>query len=213
MKTSELIDSLARDLGPVSPLPRPARLTAQLLGILLPPTIVMMPLLGMRHDIDARAMQPWPLAVSVLLLLTCGMAATVLVSMLRPGDHTVWLGVWIGLTAWVVVLGAISARTPWMGEETWGKWLAEGLYCTLRTILVSLTPIAGGLWLLRRGAVTRPGAAGAILGFAGVTLGALALHWTCDLDEPSHLMVWHYLIPVALMPTLCFRLSTRVLRW
>jgi hypothetical protein len=188
-------------------------MTAQLLGILVPPAILLTPLLGMRHDVDVRAVQPWPLVVTVLLLVACGTAANALASMVRPGSKTRWLGVWMGLMAWAAVLGAVSTMTPWTGPETWGKWLAEGLYCTVRTILVSLAPIAGGLWLLRRGAVTRPGAAGAVLGFAGVTLGALALHWTCDLDEPAHVMLWHYVVPVAVMIPVCSRLSAKVLQW
>lgn len=213
MNDYELIANLARDLKPVRRLPGAGGMTTYLVCVMLLPAIAVTPLLGMRHDLTHRILQPWALLVTLLLVLACTSAAYSMGQLARPARRAKLGGAGAALVLWLAVLALVLWRTPWFDTEPWLKWLGEGLYCTARTILVSLAPILFGVWLVRRGATTRPATAGAILGFAAASLGALVLHWTCDLDEPSHVLFWHYMVPAAILSYATSRLCRMRLRW
>ena len=72
-------------------------------------------------------------------------------------------------------------------------FVATGLGCAMRTVLLAVLPWCALLIAVRRGAPPDPAKAGAFIGGAAFLMAALLLRFRCPLDERLHLLVWHAL--------------------
>ncbi len=124
-------------------------------------------------------------AVSLALALGVGLIVAV-----RPGAGRGALGLLAlcGAVALCMLLGA-------SGTESTGPLMA-GTGCARFELTVSLVPMLGALWVLRRFAFNA--ARAAIAGASVGAVGLLSLHMHCPVGTVSHLALFH-LLPWALV--------------
>lgn len=213
MKTEDLINSLARDLKPVSRYALGWRIgSGLLLGAVL--TVFLIDrILGFRPDLWL-AMQGaafWMKWIYTISLGACATAATL--KLARPNSGSLaWL--WIAL---VPVLGLAVISVNELAHTPSGEWLAMWLgaswkLCSGLVFMFSIPIFGGLLWAFRRMAPTRLRAAGAT---AGLTAGAWSATLYClHCPEVSAIFVltW-YSLGIALAAGLGALLGPRLLRW
>jgi hypothetical protein len=188
MKTEELIEAIAKDLKPVTPLPPPAlRTTAWLLGSTLYCTALALYGSGLQIAPVFSETRLWlPLAAA---LATAAIAAFAAFASVVPG-HPQRPGAWLLVSAaavWVATLVATASPSGGLADlagasEEWEcvRWIAVG----------GALPLGALVLMLRRGAPLRrrataalaAGAAGALLSVAACVGrphydGAVTLLW------------------------------------
>ncbi|MDZ4370649.1 MAG: DUF1109 domain-containing protein [Phenylobacterium sp.] len=191
--TEDLIESLARSTRPVGRGAIPRRLAIAGSGAAIIALIGVLVLLGVRADLpDALATSPfWIKAV-----YTAGVGAAGIYMALRLSRPGVRLGlaggiVVLALTALVAALGVIemAAAAPSRRMDLWlgSSWRT----CPFWIVGLSSPLLLAGLWVLRRGAPTSPGLAGAALGLAagGVAATIYGLH--CNENAAAFLATWY----------------------
>jgi hypothetical protein len=213
MKTDELIQSLVLEARPVRPLASPARLAAALALCAVAVTLLGAWLLGLRPDLGGQLLDRRFLMINSMLLMTLGAAALALGTLAVPGRRRFKVRIAFGLILLAVLIGMFLMRRPWFSGVGWGLWFSIGAYCTARTLLLGALPAAAGLWMHRHGAPMHPAVSGGLIGGAAGSQGANAMGWACEIDEPMHVLVWHFLIPSALLAVLGVWAGRRWLRW
>jgi hypothetical protein len=211
MKTSELVELLTRDGVRGEP---PGR---TLLRALLPAgmlsAVVLVMLIGVRADMGAALHTP-RFTLKLLLNAALWFSATgLLLRLARPVDRP---GFWTK-AVWlvpVVLLLAVLVELAWLPREQWWP-VAHGRNSTwcLRIIpALSVAPLIGTLWALRRAAPARPALAGAAAGLmcAGLAGTLYALH--CPDDSPLFVAIW-YVLAAAVVTLAGALLGARLLRW
>lgn len=86
------------------------------------------------------------------------------------------------------------------------------LFCLVFLPVLSLAPLAGLLWALRKGAPENPTRAGAAAGLAAGAIAAAVYAWHCPDDSPLFLATW-YTIAIALVTGAGALLGRHLLRW
>src|SRR2546429_4358228 len=112
-----------------------------------------------------------------------------------PGYDVRWpaRGLALGLVSLTVVLWF---RQPMHGHVTVTQFIATGVGCAARTVLLASLPWCALLIGVRLGAPLAPARAGALAGGAAFLMAALLMRLVCPLHERLHLLVLHGL-PVA----------------
>jgi hypothetical protein len=211
--TDALIDGLADDLKPV----RPRRLLRGGLWVAaawIAVGVLLLWLLGMRHDLAAGAMMaPLPMLAFWLIAALGLSAAWSALRMGLPGvgrDYSGWR--WAGLASLALPLTAL-----FMGfGDSHGAMEAmrpqNGLRCTLDGLVGGLgVGIALFCWL-KSSAPTSPTRAGWVVGVAAGAAGATILALHCSSDDMVHIAVWHGLVVIS--SAVAGRLIlTPLLRW
>ena len=192
--TRALIKRLQDEAAPVRRLWAPsARLGVWLIFVAMVGGAV--DLSGVRPDLGERLHDPvYLLEISGLALAGMVMAARALQEAV-PGYETrrAASGLALGLVLLTVVLWF---RQPMHGQVTVTQFIATGVGCAARTVLLAALPWCALLIGLRLGAPLRPARAGALAGGAAFLMAALLMRLVCPLHERLHLLVWHGL-PVA----------------
>jgi len=150
---------------------------------------------GVRPDLGARLRDPvYLLEITALALASMVMAARALQEAV-PGYEARWpaRGLALGLVSLTVVLWF---RQPMHGQVTVTQFIATGVGCAARTVLLAALPWCALLIGVRLGAPLAPARAGALAGGAAFLMAALLMRVVCPLHERLHLLVWHGL-PVA----------------
>jgi hypothetical protein len=129
----------------------------------------------------------------------------------RPeGRVLLWvLALPAGLALLLFGMRALSVPEGQLVRELVGQ---AAVPCLVSIPMLSVVPLAVGLWLLRRGAPTRPVVSGALVGLA-VSAGSAAgyaLH--CSEDSPLFFVVW-YGLAIAISTTAGALAGHRLLRW
>ncbi|MBL4916940.1 NrsF family protein [Szabonella alba] len=206
-------ENLIRDIA-VRPLPQPyapGALLGMVLGLIGLGLALFMGLFGFRPDL-ASAVTALPVqAKSLLALALAAPAFGLALASARPSAPLrLWPLALPGLVAAALVLQRLLAVPPGMaGAEMMGQ---TALACLMSITALSALPLMAGLWLMRRGAPTRPGLTGGLLGLAvgaGVAAG-YALH--CTEDSPLFFVLW-YGTGIALAALTGAVLGRLVLRW
>jgi len=214
MKTEDLIESLACDAKPVRRLPSPQMLAA---GLVLAALVLSMAgawAMGVRADLAETVESRRFIMINAMLLVTLGGVAFALGTLSVPGRRRrIKPQVVLGLVLAAVLVGMFLMRWPWFYGMGWGTWGLFGVYCTARTLILGGLPAAAGLWMHRHGAPMNPGMSGGLIGAATGSQGANAMGWSCDIDEPMHVLVWHFLVPTAVLAVAGFWAGRRWLRW
>lgn len=213
MKTDDLISMLATNVSPVDTHVVARRIgTAVLIGALSACLMVVM-LLGIRHDIAQVSMTPlfWG-KVALPLGLTVG-AWLMMTRLARPGMTSGAGRYWVASTLAVVWLAGLSAlawaapdaRLDMVFGRTWRV-------CALNITLLSIPGFVAVFWALRGLSPTRLALAGSC---GGLLAGATATITYClhcpEMDIPFW-GVWY--VMGMLLPTLLGAvLGPRLLRW
>lgn len=193
-RTRALIRRLLDEAAPVRRLRTPlARLGLWLLVVATVSGVV--GLFGVRPDLGARLRDPtYLLDVTALAAAGMLMAAGALQEAV-PGYEARWaarsLGLGLGLTA--IVLWFLY---PVHGEVTVTQFIATGVGCATKSVVLAALPWCALLLAVRHGAPLAPARAGALAGGAAFLTAALLMRVACAMDEGLHLFVWHAL-PVA----------------
>lgn len=209
--TNSLIEQMAEDLQPVSPLKMRdgillviAAVVGTVLGVALLP--------GLWSGLfTGDASMFFVVTNGLLLILGCAAASSV-IQMANPRVGNEHDGPrWASLMVTVLPIAAFIALA---GHEHPLELVTDlhGLQCFGATMLASsLTAVALFMWL-RRGAPVAPATAGLHLGIAATALGSAAYGLACPLDGAIHLGLWH-VAPVLAGALIGRFLLPALLRW
>jgi hypothetical protein len=191
--TDDLIESLARSTRPARRGAMSKRLALAGAGAAGVALIGVFVLLGVRADLPEAIATP-PFWMKALYTAAVGLAGTHMALRLsRPGVRVGPLAgiVVIALSALIAGLGVIeiTAAAPSRRLDLWlgSSWST----CPFWIVGLSSPLLLAGLWVLRRGAPTSPGLAGAALGLAagGVAATIYGLH--CPENAAAFLATWY----------------------
>jgi hypothetical protein len=213
MKTTELIDILARGAEPVPAHPVARRYVAALALGAVASAVLMVTWLGVRPDLAEAAGLPmfWIKSLFVALMAAASVVSAVRLS--RPGARLT--GVPIALAApviaiWLLAVTALSGATA--AERTALFWGGTWNICPVYIALLSVPVFIGALWAMKGLAPTRLRLAGAAAGLLAGSLSAnvYALHCT-EMGAPF-LGTW-YVIGMLIPAAVGAAIGPRVLRW
>lgn len=75
---------------------------------------------------------------------------------------------------------------------------AQGLHCARNVLALALIPELMLIWMIRGAAPLRLGLVGLLVALGASSLGCLATRFVCHVDDPFHILLWHYLPILAL---------------
>lgn len=214
MRTQDLINALSEDHA-ARPQPRPllwtfAMAMAAGLGIAV---LAFALTLGIRPD-AASAIATWRYDFKFVVTLTLAVTAAKFVWRLarpaadpRPAELAM-------AAAPLLLLAAVLYELLVVPES---RWLPRALgsnsvACVVSITLLSLAPLAGAFYALRRGAPLKPGLAGAAAGLLASALAATLYAMHCPDDSPLFGAIW-YTAAMALVSIGGALAGRRLLRW
>ena len=210
-QTDQLIESLAHETKPVTPMRSPVKLALRLGAVLLLYALVTGYVLGLRPDLAMQLQRPFYL-MEILLLAAISLSSLwACVHLAFPDQYQRRIVTQLpilafgGLSIILAVQGFLphDVRMVIPSPET-----AHGMECTLCIASVAIIPSALVLMFLRQGASVHPRAAGAYAVLAAAGIGCLMLRLSEANDSLAHLITWHYL------PTLLFAIvGTGIGKW
>lgn len=211
MRTDQFIRAIAADVERTRPvevaLPRTLLASAVIVGA------AFLILVGPRSDFGVVASSANVLLKQVFPVILAIGAFGAVVRVARPAAR---VGGWSALLTAVplVLLTAVAAELMQKPKQDWYSGLVgQTLWFCLTVIpLMSLPILAISLWILRRGASTRPPVAGALAGLmsGGVATALYAIH--CTEDSPLFYVTW-YSLAILLVTAVGAALGSQVLRW
>jgi len=145
---------------------------------------------GLRPDLAKQLRDP-AFLLDIVLLALAGVAAALLA--LRdavPGREASRCAALAPLGLALAAAG-LWGRLPLQGEVAVRHFIATGLPCAARTLVLAALPWCTLLIAVRRGAPLDPANAGVLIGGAALVMASLLMRLACPLDERLHLLVWH----------------------
>ena len=191
MDTRDVIDSLVRELEPVSPLALPPVRLWRWLAASAAVTAATVAVLGRRGDLGVAVFtQPFQ-AHALFLILAAISSAGAAIALAIPGEP---VQSWrraapaLALGAWVAWLAGELMPLAATGGAAWP---VAGWGCVGKAFAIGVTPGLLLAVMVGRGA---PGDVRGTVTFAALAaaaVGALGVELTCPLDGPMHLLLWH----------------------
>lgn len=213
MKTEDLITSLAADAAPVSGMSLERQAALAVAAGFAVTLALFAAFYGPRPELAAAMSQPVTLAKTLLPLLLCGLAWSVVLRTARPGApagaaaRLVWVvpAAMAGLLLWALLTTAAGQRLQ--------LFIGHSIDVCLPSIMLLSLPILGGLLaVLRQGAPVHPARSGALAGLASAGLATAVYSLFCTEDSPLFYGVW-YNLGIMLVAGLGAVLGRRFLRW
>lgn len=104
----------------------------------------------------------------------------------------------------VIALVGIGTALLMVGQRPdldWrlGEFFRVGVSCAYATCILAVLPWLGLWWAVNRGAPMRGGVSGMWVGSGALFFAFALMHIACPIDDPSHLIAWHFLPAVALI--------------
>lgn len=191
LNIDNLVETLSKDAAVVQAAPHPFVLSLKWLAVAAAYLIVSLAISGVRPDLLQKFHQPWFIAEVALLsgiFITSAMSAAVLAF---PDMHqmrrTALAPLWLAGLFLLVLLNA------WSADEPPAPMPMHGFECTLSILLLSLLPVAGIFYAMRRFASTHQCWSGSIAVLFAFSIGALWLRLYEPTDSIIHVIEWHYL--------------------
>lgn len=211
MKTDDLISVLAADIRSMQP---PVVRTAAIAFLLggVASLAILLAVLGLRPDI-ADAVATWRFDLKLALAaMAFALGFAECVRLARPASAN-----GPSVLVWVVpvlLLAAVAIELAVIPAEAWSVRLigTNAAPCVLAIPLLSVAPLAVGLFAMRTGAPRSPTLAGAAIGFASAMLAATLYGLHCFDDSPLFVAIWYTLASVPVVATGAL-IGRRVLRW
>ena len=213
MRTDELVTLLATGAGAVPPNQAARRFTAAAGWSVLGAALLMIALLGPRHDLAKAVLLPmfWVKFGFVACLSAAGLLAALRLS--RPGERLAWVP--IALAAPVIAIWLLAALVLAQADQvqhmvlffgaTWGS-------CPFLIALLSAPGFAAAIWAMKGLAPTRLRLAGAAAGLLSGALGALVYSVHCPELGAPFIGFW-YLLGMLIPTAVGALLGPRLLRW
>jgi hypothetical protein len=211
MKTNDLIVALAADTKPQMSQRR--ALAYALVGAVLAAACMFFVILGPRSDFTS-AIHTLRFDFKFIVTATLAICAYAgLKRAMRPeigGQPHLFLL----LIAPAMVLAAVVAELLVVPSALWAtRWIGQNwLYCMVFIPVLSLTPLALLIAVLRRGATTAPARTGALAGLLAGAIGAVFYAAHCPDDSPLFVASW-YTIAIGIMTGVGTITGARFLRW
>ncbi len=214
MRTEDLINALAEDHA-ARPQPGSLRqtfLSALALGLTIA-VVVFALTLGVRPDL-AHAMHTWRFDFKLAMTITLAATSARLTWRLSRPAADAWSAEIALAAAPLLLLGAVAYELWHVPEPEWlpRAMGSNSVSCLVSISLLSLAPLAGAFYALRRGAPLRPGFAGAAAGLLASALAAALYALHCPDDSPLFGAIW-YTAAIALVTGVGMFLGRRLLRW
>lgn len=212
MNADELIRVLAADSHARAP-----RLNLSIAGAAAIGTVFALVLffatIGPRPGLASAIHDPRVILKFLTSLSLAVAAGGLLLRVIRPGAGRGWWALALLCPVVLMALGAIGELNAFP-PQTWGARLVGRFapFCLVCVPLLSAPILAALLYVLRQGAPTRPGLAGAIAGLVAGGAGAFIYAAHCPDDSPLFLMTW-YSLSVAFVTLGGALIGKRVLRW
>jgi hypothetical protein len=210
-ETDSLIQNLARQAGAerdrtLFAFDR-AFLTATALSLAVSVAMVLV-LVGLRPDLLAVEQRtPFAFKIASTLSLACG-GFFLARRAVRPGSAGLSL---LALLPGVLLL-VFRGATDRSGLPVMGRSDISAAVCVGTILMVSMPALWLILRVLRTGAATRPGIAGALAGLLSGALGAAAYTLGCTNDAGLFVAIW-YSAAILIMTGLGAAIGRRVLAW
>lgn len=191
MATSDVVDSLVRELEPVSPLAVPRVRLWRWLAVSAAVAAATVAVLGRRGDLGVALFTKPFQAHALFLILAAISSAAAALALAIPGEAvqswrraapTLALGAWVAWLAGELMPLAANGGAPWP---------ATGWGCVGKAFVIGATPGLLLAIMVGRGA---PGDVRGTVTFAALAaaaVGALGVELTCPLTSPMHLLLWH----------------------
>jgi hypothetical protein len=211
MDTADLIRNLSASPAAVPMDDR--RVMALALAAVVVPVAVFLAVAGVRDGLGAAISQPLVMTKTLLPLLAFALALPELPRLTRP-EGTRETGLFRLALPLVAALVLFTAML--FDPAALRAGLSPGLFFVVECVglisLLSILPVWAGLRLLRGGAVTAPGRAGAVAGFVAGSGVAAGYSFFCTQDNPLFYLVW-YGVAIAMATVAGSVLGRRMLRW
>lgn len=211
MKTDDLINALAADSPPIWRFKSIVMLGV--IAAILVAAGLFFALVGFRPDI-AQAMESSHFLFK--FVVTSALAATGLYAVAalgRPDGSTATR--LIALAAAPVLLGAAAgAELVALPEAMWLPRLIghNALACLTLIPFLAAGPLICLFAVLRKGAPSNPGLAGAVAGLAASGIGAFFYAANCEDDSPLFVMVW-YTLAILIVTAIGYLAGRKLLKW
>ncbi|WP_313193743.1 NrsF family protein [Shinella zoogloeoides] len=211
MKTDDLITLMAQD-APVGLRYGRALAVALGAGIVLS-ALLLVATVGLRHNMGSVFETARVLFKITVTLVLAVLAARLALRIGRPGEETRRPALLLAVPALMVAV-AVVAELVTLPAGAWGASLVgrNALFCLFFVPVLSLAPLAGLFWALKKGAPANPARAGAAAGLAAGAVAAAIYAWHCPDDSPLFLATW-YTVAIAAVTAAGAFLGRRLLRW
>ncbi len=212
MKTDALIDSLAREAGPVRPLASPLRRLGGWLAIALGFALAMVWAIGPRPDLAERLLEARFLLEQGAALVTAITAALAALALTMPDAARFWR--WLPVipgAAWLGTLG-LGCLRDWAQMGPAGLRITPDPECFVYIALIGSLPLLVLVLMLRKGAPLRPSWTLALAALAAAAIGNFALRLFHTQDAALMVLVWQ-VGAVALIAAIAGLCGRQVLRW
>jgi hypothetical protein len=212
MRTDDLIQALVADGGG----PRPSierRLAAALAAAFVVSAILFAVVLGPRPDVATAATTIRFVLKIVEALVLAATAAVLVLQLVRPGADRRHAAMAV-IAAPLLLAIAVAVEMTLTDSSQWAAKLvgSNSRICLTAIPLLSLPILAAALFVLRLGAPTRPGIAGAVAGLVAGGLAAALYAIHCTDDSPLFVATW-YSIAIAMVSLVGGIAAHRLLRW
>lgn len=197
-KSDEFLESLVAELQPVAPLRQRNGMAMSTVALALG-SILVVSLLGVRHDFATGHPAQLPLTAAGLFLVLALASAWAAIDMARPAVGTRREGWgWTALMAAVLPGSALALMAMNLLSGQPAGLDPDGYSCLdLGCGVGLLTAVTLTLWL-RRGAPSAPARAGLLIGVAAGAAGIFAVSLRCPSDSLLHIGIWHGATVVAM---------------
>jgi len=213
MKTEDLIKAIAADAKSVEPPIAQTLAIAVGAGVLIS-ALAFLWVLGIRDNFMDSLTTSVRFVFKFVLTLSVAIPAFVLVRGLVRPDFKPGRQLWLLALAPAVLLAGVALELIALPAEAWRANMVghNSMVCLIVIPLLSLAPLIGVLYALRRGAPTHPVMAGAVGGLLSAGVGATLYASHCPDDSPLFLAAW-YTIGVVSITGVGALLGSRFLRW
>jgi hypothetical protein len=211
VKTEDLIGRLAEESA-ATPLDDRRMMALAALAVIVP-LAIFFAVLGVRPGLVEALINPGVVPKTILPALAFALALPELPRLARPDGAAETRLFRLALPALaVLLLFGITLLDPEAVESCLEPGLFGVVECLGLISLLSIVPVLVALRLLKRGAVTRPGLAGAVAGFVSGSGVAAGYSLFCTRDNPLFYLVW-YGIAIGLATLAGRALGRRWLVW
>ncbi|MGD9784950.1 MAG: NrsF family protein [Hyphomicrobiaceae bacterium] len=211
MRTEQLIAALSADASR-PPVPVRGPLVRWLLAGAAVSALAMLTAMGVRSDLSA-ALLTWRFVFKIVLVtLALVLAAVDLVRHVSP-EWTRFASA-ASLLVPVLLFGAVAVELLAAPADTWMARAVgtNALVCLVALPLLSLAPLAAGVYALRQGAPGSAATAGAAAGRLAAAVAAVFYAFHCADDSPLFVGLW-YVLASGIVIGIGALAGSRLLRW